>query len=234
MKPTIIVLSCEHASNELPAAYTHLFNGQQSVLSTHRAVDFGAREITDHLSQTLNCDYTKSTITRLLIDCNRSLTHAQCFSEFTRPLSTIAKQKLIDVYYQPYRQQTEAIIKKHIDLGHQVLHLSIHTFTPELNGVTRNAAIGLLYDSSRHAEREVARLWHELLLTERPAYRVRKNYPYNGKSDGFTSTLRKKYTQEQYLGLEVESNQALVQDSDAFKQLLHALSDSLNELRQLL
>jgi len=234
MKPIKIVMSCEHASNEIPLPYLYLFAQNQTVLATHRAVDIGAQVIADHLSQLLNCDYTKSTISRLLIDCNRTLRHAHCFSEFTRPLSQSAKQQLIENYYQPFREQTESIIQNHIERGHQVLHLSIHTFTPELNGIERNAAIGLLYDPSRHGEKEVARVWQEILFSQTPAYRVRQNYPYRGTSDGFTSALRKKYAEKDYLGLEIESNQALVQDEASLKQLLHALSESLKELLQVL
>jgi len=234
MKSTVLVISCEHGGNDVPAEYRHLFAQHKDVMESHRAVDFGALDIADKLAQLFNCQHTKTTVSRLLIDCNRSLSNRNCFSEFSRHLPEADKQKLIAEHYLPYRRQTESLIKKHIDQGRQVLHLSIHTFTPELNGISRNAAIGLLYDPSRHGEQEVARLWHELLLAETPAYRVRKNYPYRGNTDGFTSALRQLYSEENYLGFEVENNQALLQDKQSFDQLMHALSHSLKELLLLL
>ena len=234
MKPTVLVISCEHAGCGVPHDYVHLFEHDKNVLTTHRAWDKGAGEIAAHLSKVFNCDSTKTTFTRLLIDCNRSLGHKDCFSEYSKSLAEDDRQRLIDHYYTPYREETEAVIRKHINNGNQVLHLSIHSFTPELNGISRNAAIGLLYDPARHGEQEVARLWHGLLLAQKPAYRVRKNYPYRGNADGFTSTLRKKYHEEDYLGLEVECNQALMEDAESFSQLQHVLAHTLDELLQLL
>lgn len=234
MKPTIVVISCEHAVNTVPPAYLHLFNKHEALFQTHRAIDFGALEIALHLSKTLNCEHSTATVTRLLIDCNRSLNNAHCFSEFTQDLPPNVKQKIIDQYYLPYRNQTESLIQKHIDKGHQVLHISSHSFTPIFNGETRNAGICLLYDPTRHGEREVAREWRGLLSQQTPTYRIRMNYPYRGTSDGFTSALRKKHPEKNYLGLELEINQTLVEEKASLQTVATVLSDSLAELLQLL
>lgn len=234
MKPTILFISCEHAVNHVPEAYLKLFHKHESVLQTHRGIDFGALEIATYLSRTLGSEFTAATVTRLLIDCNRSVSNASCFSEFTQQLSLAEKQQLIDHYYLPYRNQCERLIKAHIDRGHQVFHLSSHSFTPTFNGVTRNAGICLLYDPKRHGEKEVARQWHGLLAQQTPSYRVRMNYPYRGSSDGFTSALRKKYSEKEYLGLELEINQTLVKDEKSLHVVAKALFQSLKELLLLL
>ena len=233
MKPTILFLSCEHAVNTVPPAYGHLFHQHESLLQTHRAIDFGAKEIALHISQTIGCDYTLATVTRLLIDCNRSLNNTSCFSEVTQHLPSAEKQQLIDQYYLPYRQQTENVINSHISRGYQVFQLSCHSFTPVFNDIPRSAGIGLLYDPKRHGEKEVARQWQGLLSLQ-TGYRIRMNYPYTGSSDGFTSHLRKLHPETDYLGLELEVNQALVQDKAIFETLTHTLSNSLNDLLQLL
>ncbi len=233
-KPIALLISCEHAVNTVPAAYRKLFEGHEQVLQTHRGIDLGALEIASHLNQIFACGYTQATVSRLLIDCNRSLAHAHCFSEFTKNLPVAEKQKLIDQYYLPFRQQTENLIKAQVESGAQVLHLSIHSFTPELNGITRNAGIGLLYDHARHGEKEVARIWGSLLIQQTPAYRVRMNYPYHGNTDGFTTALRKIYTEHDYLGIEVESNQALLELPESRNEVANVLSASLQELLQLL
>lgn len=234
MKPIALVISCEHAVNSVPATYQHLFTGREAVLNSHHALDIGTLNIAKHLHQMFSCDYIQAPVTRLLIDCNRSLTHPQCFSEFTKHLSSVEKQQLIDSFYQPYRQTAERLIKEKIDGGHQVLHLSIHSFIPECDGILRNAGIGLLYDHTRHAEQEVARIWKSLLFQQTPTYRIRMNYPYHGHSDAFTSTLRKQYNEHHYLGFEVESNQALLLNKESCDEVAHALSSSLQELLQLL
>lgn len=233
-KPITLLISCEHAVNTVPEKYLHLFHGHEHVLQTHRGIDLGAIDVAHHLSQNFRCDYTQATVSRLLIDCNRSITHAHCFSEFSKKLSAEEKKHLINQYYLPFREQTEKHIKTHIEQGFQVLHLSIHSFTPELNGIKRNAGIGLLYDHARHGEQEVARIWRSLLLQQTPTYRVRMNYPYHGNTDGFTTSLRKVYTEHDYLGFEVESNQALLKDKVSRDEVALALSSSLQELLQLL
>ena len=43
-----------------------------------------------------------------------------------------------------------------------------------------------------------------------PAMRVRRNYPYQGRGDGLTSLLRKRYPDEAYVGIELEVNQRFV------------------------
>lgn len=131
---------------------------------------------------------------------------------------------------QRFCHQTEDLIKGHIEGGAQVLHLSIRSFPLELNGVKRNAGIGLLYDHTRHGEREVARIWRGLLLQQTPTYRVRMNYPYHGHSDGLPHALRKQYTEHDYLGLEIECNQALLETCESRDELAQVLSSSLQEL----
>ncbi|MCX7117006.1 MAG: N-formylglutamate amidohydrolase [Legionellales bacterium] len=233
MKQTILFISCEHATNAVPDEFRHIFHSQEPLLKTHRGMDFGALEIATHLSQTFHCDSTIASVTRLLIDCNRSLTHPNCFSELTRELGAKDKQTVIDRYYRPYRNQAETLIKNHIEQGQQVLHISCHSFTPIFNGITRNASIGLLYDPRRHGEKEVARQWHGLLDLQTDL-RVRMNYPYRGTSDGFTSSLRRQYGEKDYLGIELEVNQTLVKDKTTLNTLTQALSISLGELLQLL
>jgi len=36
---------------------------------------------------------------------------------------------------------------------------------------------------------------------------VRRNYPYTGKSDGFTAYLRRRFPADAYIGIELEINQ---------------------------
>lgn len=234
MKATVLILSCEHAVNDVPLAYRHLFAQHEAVLQTHRGIDIGAADYAAHLSKTLGCDYIHAEVSRLLIDCNRSVTHPSFFSEFSKLLAADEKQALITQYYEPYRERTHALIEGYIKQGYQVFHLSCHSFTPVFNGITRNAGAGFLYDPTRHGEKEVARLWHGL-LDQKTEYRIRMNYPYRGSSDGFTTSLRKQFSEHDYLGMELEINQSLLlQDKASVDALHHALSTSLAELLRIL
>lgn len=229
MKPIFLVLSCEHAVNAIPAEYEKYFTLYRSLLKTHAGIDFGALDIAKYLSNALGCDLITAKASRLLIDCNRSLSHPDCFSTITDHLSQVEKNKIIHDYYLPFRQAIEQLVKQAIGQGHQVWHLSIHSFTPVFNNIVRNTDIGLLYNPKRNNERHLAKAWQNL-LKQRTTLRVRMNYPYRGVSDGFTSALRKQFSDNDYLGLEVESNQTLLTRQDLTLDLAEKLAQTLKSL----
>jgi predicted N-formylglutamate amidohydrolase len=113
----------------------------------------------------------------------------------------------MEEYYRPYRRRIESEIGRLCSRGKGILHLSVHTFTPVLKGKMRFADIGLLYDPSRRREALFCRKWKLALRGEDPTLRVRLNYPYSGRSDGFTTHLRTLFGEEVYLGIEIEVNQ---------------------------
>lgn len=230
MKKIALILTCEHAVDTVPEKYASLFAPYNDLLSSHRGIDFGALKLAKYLAQQLSCDFFQANCTRLLIDCNRSLGR-RCFSEVSQVLSPQDKQDIINQYYQPFRLSVMDCIQQHSEQGFKVWHLSIHSFTPVFNHQIRKADIGLLYDPQRPSEKTLAQLWKKAIKKQDPAYKIRMNYPYAGISDGFTSALRKRYSDEQYLGLEVESNQALTQDSQALDKLKNIFSSSLITIR---
>ena len=232
MKKMSIVLSCEHAVNTVPPKYNTLFRPYKDLLETHRSIDFGALSIANSLKGSLNCDLVVAKVSRLVIDCNRSLNHPQCFSEVTKPLSLEEKEELINHYYLPFRSQVKDLIQNHIEQGFQVWHLSIHSFTPIFEGVARNADIGLLYDPKRPLEKEITKHWYAEIKKHSPEYRVRKNYPYAGTSDGHTTALRKQFNPSVYAGIEVESNQNLCKNAQNFTDYQRKLTFSLMNILQ--
>ncbi len=223
-----LLISCEHGGNEVPAAFAHVFPASaKAILESHRGVDIGALALAKTLAQQLRADaYDDNTLTRLLIDFNRSLHHANVFSEFSQTLSESEKQSLIQRHYLPYRDTIEQTITQWIVQGHDVLHLSVHSFTPKLKGEVRNADIGLLYDPKRALEVNITQQWLKQ-LRQHTALNVRCNYPYRGTADGFTTTLRKKFPTH-YAGIELETNQALWQKNAALiQQTQHSIAQAL-------
>jgi predicted N-formylglutamate amidohydrolase len=87
-----------------------------------------------------------------------------------------------------------------------VLHVSVHSFTPELRGERRGNDFGLLYKPSHRAERAMADRWDRRLTSR--GFRVRRNYPYSGLDDGFCMRMRADRPARTYLGMEIEMNQA--------------------------
>lgn len=148
-----------------------------------------------------------STTSRLLIDLNRSIGHPRLYSEATRGAPPALRRKMLEKYYLSYRNQVETHIAEAIARGRRVIHISSHSFTPELDGTIRNADIGLLYDPARRGEMELCRCWQSRIKTLAPQLKVRRNYPYTGTSDGFTAYLRRRFPPDAYIGIELEINQ---------------------------
>lgn len=207
-----LVLSCEHGGNRIPAAYRHLFAGNESVLGTHRGLDIGALATARAISSSLGAPLVLAEISRLLVDLNRSPHHRNLFSAYTRACSEQMQQTILQDYYYPYRQRLEQLIRERCRYKQPVLHLSIHSFTPKLGRQLRNADIGLLYDPARKSERDFC-LQLQALLTA-SGLRTRRNYPYRGNADGMTTFLRRVLPATAYLGIEIEINQKLVSKTD--------------------
>ncbi|WP_370476740.1 N-formylglutamate amidohydrolase [Tamlana flava] len=200
-----LVLTCEHGGNITPEDFKTYFEGQEAVLNSHRGYDLGALDLFQFLKPL--ADYALySETSRLFIELNRSLHHPELFSEFTKSLSKAEKEQLIDTYYLPYRTAVENTIMNWVNQNETVLHISIHSFTPNLNGIERHCDIGLLFDSCRNSEKAFCKFFKEDILRKAPNLKVRYNYPYLGKADGFTTHLRKQ-SQNNYLGIELEINQ---------------------------
>jgi predicted N-formylglutamate amidohydrolase len=226
-----LVLTCEHGGNEIPSNYKKCFKNL-AVLKTHRAYDLSALDAFQYLKPLADVSQF-STKSRLLVELNRSLHHRNLFSEFTKHLTEIEKTEIINTYYLPYRNAVESGIKNYIEGGQSVLHLSIHSFTPILNGDVRHCDIGLLFDSSKQSEKLFSKKLKSKILTQNPNLNVRYNYPYLGKADGFTTYMRKQCPNN-YLGIEIEINQKFAVDGIldfGIKDVIYKTVKSLKPLR---
>jgi predicted N-formylglutamate amidohydrolase len=202
-----VFVSCEHGGNQVPEKYRHLFAGRQALLNSHRGYDIGILPFAERLAAEFNAPFISATVTRLLVDPNRSLKSRSLFSELTRSLPAGERQEILHLYHQPYWSAAEEIAAGIIATDGQVLHLSIHSFTPILKGTLRNADVGFLYDPKRPAEKRLCRKWQSALAACCPGLRIRRNYPYHGNADALVTALRKRFSAENYLGIELELNQ---------------------------
>lgn len=210
MPDPAFLVSCEHAVNHVPEQWLHLFADCEEILTSHRAYDPGAAELARHLAEILGAPCFQAQVTRLLIDHNRSPHNRFLWSRFSRGLSKSEKISLMDAYYRPFRSSVAKWLEKRRQEGRTLVHLSVHSFTPVLEGQVRQADIGLLYNPKRDGEREFARSWKNRLVGLAPELRLRLNYPYRGVSDSHQQTYRQRYDDSAYLALELEVNQALV------------------------
>ena len=206
------VVTCEHGGNRIPAVYTSLFRGKRRLLSSHRGYDPGALDVARALAHTLGAVLIVSTVSRLLVELNRSPGRQFRNSPVMRNASPDLREFVRRRYYEPYRRDVETLVAKAIAAGTRVVHISSHSFTPSLDGDVRRADVGLLYDPARAGERDLCVRWQRALRARAPGWIVRRNYPYLGRSDGLTSHLRKRHADVAYAGIELEINQERVQN----------------------
>lgn len=223
-----LVLTCEHAFNTIPPEYQNLFTNARETLKSHRGYDPGALDLFYELKDLSDFSFFHET-GRLLVEVNRSKGHSNLFSEFTKNLSGKQKNEILIQYYFPYRDSIEKQISSIIEKGEKALHFSVHTFTPKLNEEIRNTDIGLLYDPTRSEEKEFSKKFKQNIKNHNPDLKIRFNYPYLGKADGFTTYLRKKFP-ENYLGIELEVNQKFVSQNQMDHQIKNAVFLALKEV----
>ena len=211
-----LFVSCEHAGNQVPPEYLLLFQNQGELLRSHYGYDPGALGLAKMLAKGMAAPLEKSEVTRLLVDLNRSLHNRSLFSDAVRELAQAEKTRILEQYYLPYRRAVTKKIDALIAAGAQVVHLSVHSFTPYLHGKERNAELGLLYDPACSTEKLFSQNWQHLLHQRLPDLKIRCNYPYLGSADGLVRSLRTSFGQQDYLGIELEVNQKLLNEKNCF------------------
>jgi predicted N-formylglutamate amidohydrolase len=198
------------------------------LLSSHRGYDAGALRMAKQLARAFGAPLVSATVSRLVIDLNRSIGHSQLYSAATRRAPASVREEILARHYRPYRVQVERLVGQAVSRGRRVIHISSHSYTPVLNGKVRRADVGLLYDPGRQGETALCARWKAALAAIAPGLKVRRNYPYAGKGDGLTSYLRRRFANSAYVGIELEVNQSIVSAADRrWLALRRVLIDSL-------
>lgn len=217
-----LVLSCEHATAWIPAEYRALFAGGEAVVDSHRGWDPGAIEAAERFQVIFACPLFQGRINRLLIELNRSVDSQALWSEFSRPLSGEAKEVLLRDVYHPYWSEVEAALRRVQARHGAVIHLSIHSLTPELDGQRREFDIALLFDPERPQEVRFCEAWTQRMLACDDSLVIAFNTPYKGTDDGLVESFRHCFEEGTYIGLEIEYNQALLEHPGRWQQVVEA------------
>lgn len=226
-----LLVTCEHASNSIPERFSGSFAGAGAALQSHRGWDPGAHEQARFLARYLNAPLITGSVSRLLVELNRSPGHEQLWSEFSTTLPDSEKAAIIDKYYLPYRKDVAWAVEKALAASGTCIHLSVHSFTPVWDGRRRLTDVGLLFDPSRVLEAAFCLRWRNLLQQQIPGIRIDDNMPYLGTDDGLTTTLRGAYTDSRYLGIELEVNQRFFdEDHPTFFRITEGLAYTLKAM----
>jgi len=235
VKGDLVLISCEHASNDIPQSYRGLGLAPDA-RESHIAWDRGAREIARVCAERLGCAYHEGIHTRLLVDLNRAASNPAVIPRVafgvTVPgnagLTAAERAGRIRLYHEPYRAAVIRDIEAIVANQGTCCHFSIHTFTPTLEGVSRDADIGVLYDPKRWRERVLAVALTRML--HRTGWKARRNYPYRGTNDGLTTHCRRRFAARNYIGVEIEINQRILPDARAVYHAGHRLCIALQDI----
>lgn len=223
-----IVLTCEHASNRLPAPWSWP-EADRALVDTHWAIDLGAAALTRALAEAWGCGAVLSRVSRLLIDPNRPLRgpdgdwHPTLFrrtAEDDRPVALNADvhdaEARIAACYVPYHAAVDALVAG--APGARVL--SIHSFTPEYRGAegwdVRDVELGVLWDE----DVEAGEAWLEALRGS--GFTVRGQEPWSG-AGGYMHSAQSHAAAHGRVAVEIEARQDLLADPAAFRRLRDAL-----------
>lgn len=228
MTTVSLVFSCEHGGADVPARYSGLFESAvgRRALASHRGWDAGAADLAAALADAFGAPLIVQRTTRLLVECNRSADHPQLWSEFSRNLAPVERDRILAEYWDPHRDAVSKAVASRPRGA--VVHVGVHSFTPFWKGRVRTTEIGLLYDPDRVVEGRLAAAWQAHLQgqQESAALAVHRNRPYRGWTDGLITTLRGEMSESRYVGIELEVSQALM---PASRTLIGALAASLRD-----
>ena len=187
------VFLCDHASNFFPPPYDSTLGITDADKSAHIAWDPGALGVARDLAASLNSPLVHTTVSRLIIDCNREESRSDLIpslSETTkiagnRNLSADEKAFRLNLVHRPFHKAINKVLNWRLEQGLPTAVVSIHSFTPVYKGNARPWEIGLIYEKDR-------RLADPVLedLKERGDLTVGDNEPY-APSDGVYYTIRR-------------------------------------------
>jgi predicted N-formylglutamate amidohydrolase len=217
-----ILITCEHAGNQVPVRYQSVFENND-VLNSPLAWDPGALDMAVGLSTALDVPCFVHQTTRLLVEVNCSVGNPMIFSEFSKPLGDEDKQLLLNKYYFPYRLRVENAIAK---ANKPVLHLSVHSFAPDINGGGQFAQIEIHIDAQRAFEKQISKKLINSFNEIPNPYRIQVNELHHKADDRFVAYLRTYFADEEYAGIEIYVNQDLA-DTPEIENIVAAIQRAL-------
>lgn len=227
-----VLLVCDHASCRFPESLGDM-GLDPFARRCHLAIDIGAGPLTERLAEHLGVTAVLAQYSRLVVDCNRLLLDPSAFLVFgdgifipgNSNLTQVDKTVRSDSIYWPYHKAVTDQIGRLRSIGPPPLFVSVHSFTPVLNGISRPWEMGVLWD----ADEEVAGILLEQLRGA--GYKVGDNEPYTGKApQDFTIDHH-----AEEIGLRhgaIEIRQDLIDDEQGVEEiaeLLHKIIESIAE-----
>ncbi|MCA9677988.1 MAG: N-formylglutamate amidohydrolase [Kofleriaceae bacterium] len=233
-----IVLSCEHASWTLPPGED--LGVSPEVLRSQASWDHGAYEIAARVGEGLGLPVHAGAFSRMLVDLNRPPEHPDVIPavSYGAPvpgnagLSAAARAARLARMHAPYWEAVRRDVRARLRDPGRCLHLSSHTFAPELEPERRAFDCGVLYDPAAPFEAALAERLQFGLRAHGLA--VRANQPYKGTEPALVTSLRGELAGEGggYAGIELETSHAVTRSAGGCARVAAAVVAVIEELRE--
>ena len=235
------LLTADHAGCEIPASLNQLGLSEaeaEEILNSHRCYDIGTQELTRKLSEKLKIPAILTRYSRLVLDVNRHPDDPTSIRPIydKRPiwgndaLPDDVRLKRIKDYFNPFHNAIEAHIDAVKARQKPLFLISIHSFTPQLQGqAKRKQDIALLYHQHQNFIPDALKILGQDGLT------VGDNEPYSSQGV-FGYTLERHGTNRNIPALTIEYRQDYLEQDyleseklDYFVDLTEKLLDFLGD-----
>jgi predicted N-formylglutamate amidohydrolase len=178
-----LVMFCDHAGRAFPKTLGTL--GLESrALDQHIAWDIGIAGLGRRLAHSLDAPFFMTAYSRLVIDCNRHLDDPTSIPQESdrvrvpgnRGLSAADRRQRQEEIFRPYHTALSQEIEGRVAAGRIPVVISLHSFTPVMNGFQRPWHVGVLWNNDPRMPVPLMRR-----LAEEPDLLVGDNEPYSGR-----------------------------------------------------
>lgn len=182
-----LLLVCDHASSRIPAGLAELGLPRHQI-ERHIGWDIGAAAVTRALSDILHATAVLSGVSRLVVDCNRAPDDPTSIPSSSdgvhvpgnHGLTAAQRAERIARWFHPYHGAIAHHLARLERSRAAAILISIHSFTPEMDGKARPWPVGILWNRDpRLALPMIAALRAE-------GYQVGDNEPYSGRTGAHT------------------------------------------------
>ena len=185
------VLACDHATNHIPEEYADLGLSPHQRLM-HIAWDPGALGVALQLSEMLDAPLVASTVSRLVVDCNRAPDAPDLVTTISERTEIVGNREVTDEerrarverYHAPFHEAIAAQLDSRLAAGREAILVSIHSFTPVYKDVWRPWPVGLITPQDARFTQSL----FDALREATPGLLVGWNEPYSAHV-GVTHTL---------------------------------------------
>jgi predicted N-formylglutamate amidohydrolase len=180
------VLVCDHASNRMPSRYGNLgLQPHQRLL--HIAWDPGALAVSLRLAELLDAPLVHSTVSRLIIDCNRGVDAVDSIPVISERTDIRANVGISDeerahriaTYHAPFHAALDVALDRRIEARSDAALVAIHSFTPTYKDVPRPWPVGLIPGT----DEALCRALSAALAEDDPTLNIGWNEPYAARKE---------------------------------------------------